>query len=641
MHGWREAALRVGAMPAQSYVDRLLAPPVLCDGAMGTELYARGSISFDRCLDELNLLRPELVQEVHLDYIRAGAEVLETNTFGANRVRLAAHRLEDAVDELNRRGVEIAREAVRLTGQQVWVAGAIGPMGRPMAPLGPVSRRQARDAFREQAASLAAAGADLIMLETFGDLEELAQAVEAARESCSLPLVAQVTITEEGRTPGGDAPSDVVRTLEALGVAVIGVNCSVGPQTILQVVREMASVSRTPLAALPNAGFPSYVGGRFAYLSSPDYMAEYARSMVEAGVVMVGGCCGTTPLHVERMRDAIRQVSPPRVGGRRRRAAVAARPEAREPAEAPPTTLQQKLGSGFAVTVEVAPPRGFDTSQTLAALAQLRSGGLVDAVNVPDSPMARGRLSALVMATLVQSRLGMETVLHLATRHRNLVALHSELLGAHALGVRNVFVVMGDLPGIGDYPSATAVSDITTSGLIRLMDSFNQGVDLAGRPLEQSTAFHIGCALNMAAADQDREMRVLERKVKAGAHFLLTQAVYDPELVETWRRRLGGFPVPVLMGVLPLRSLRHAEFLHNEVPGIVVPDDAMARLRDAGDRASEVGIAMTKELLRAVHGQVSGVYLIPPAGRYDPLVEVLEWLRTVASSPALPGGESA
>ena len=629
--------MRVGVLLAQSYLERLLAPPVLCDGAMGTELYARGGVSFDRCLDELNLARPELVQEVHLDYIRAGAEVLETNTFGANRIRLAAHRLEDSVDEINQRGVAIAREAVRLTGQQVWVAGAVGPLGRPMAPLGPLSRRQVRDAFQEQTASLAAAGADLIILETFGDLEELAQAVESARESCSLPLVAQVTITEEGRTPGGDTPADIVRTLEALEVAVIGLNCSVGPQTILRVVREMASLSRTPLSALPNAGFPSYVGGRFAYLSSPDYMAEYACSMVEAGVVMVGGCCGTSPLHVERMRDAIRQVSPPRVRGRRRRPAVAARPAAREPAVVPPTSLQQKLGSGFAVTVEVAPPRGFDTSQTLAALAKLRSGGLVDAVNVPDSPMARGRLSALVMATLVQSRLGMETVLHLATRHRNLVALHSELLGAYALGVRNVFVVMGDMPGIGDYPDATAVSDITTSGLIRLMDSFNQGVDLAGRPLEQSTAFHIGCALNMAAVDQDREMRVLERKVKAGAHFLLTQAVYSPELVESWRRRLGGFPVPVLMGVLPLRSLRHAEFLHNEVPGIVVPDEAMARLREAGDRASEVGITMTKELLQAVHSQVAGVYMIPPAGRYDPLVEVLEWLRTAV----VPQSDSA
>ena len=598
---------------------------------MGTELYARGGVSFDQCLDELNLSRPELVQGVHLDYLRAGAETLETNTFGANRVRLAGHGMEDAVAEINRRGVAIAREAIRLTGQPGWVAGAVGPLGRPIAPLGPLSRRQAREAFGEQIESLASAGADLIMLETFSDLNELTEAVHSARERCSLPLAAQVTLTEEGRTPGGDTPAEVVRALEALGVDVIGLNCSVGSHTILEVLREMASVSRTPLSALPNAGFPSYVGGRFAYRSSPDYMAEYARRMVEAGASMVGGCCGTTPLHVERMRDALRRVSPQRARSRRRRPAAAARPEAREQAAAPPTTLQQKLASGFAVTVEVAPPRGFDTSQTLAALARIRSGGLVDAVNVPDSPMARGRLSALVMATLVQSRLGMETVLHLATRHRNLVALHSELLGAHALGVRNVFVVMGDMPGIGDYPDATAVSDITTSGLIRLMDSFNQGVDLAGRPLEQSTAFHIGCALNMTAADQDREMRVLERKVKAGAHFLLTQAVYDPELVERWRRRLGGFPVPVLMGVLPLRSLRHAEFLHNEVPGIVVPDEAMARLREAGERASEVGIAMTKELLQAVHSQVGGVYLIPPAGRYDPLVEVLEWLRTAWS----------
>ena len=611
---------------AQSFLERLKQPPVLCDGAMGTELYARLGVPMDTCLDQLNLTNPDAVREIHLGYIRAGAEVLESNTFGANRVRLGSHGLQDAVEEINHRGVAIALEARRLTGQMVWVGGAMGPLGRPLAPLGSISLGQAREAFREQAAALSEAGADLIILETFGDLEELREAVKGVREASALPIIAQMTVMEEGWTVGGASPAEVASALEELEVDVIGLNCSVGSQPILEAVQEMMKVTRVPLAAQPNAGFPSYVAGRFVYRSSAEYMAEQARLMVEAGVAVIGGCCGTTPEHVARTRDAIREAQrpteAPRVG-------AVLRPRAAPPAPAaapmPPTGLEKRLKGGFTVTVEIDPPRGFDVSQSLLDVRGLLSSGLVDAVDVADSPMARGRMSALAMCALLQGRLGVETVMHLATRHRNQLALHSELLGAHVLGVRNIFVVMGDLPRIGDYPNATAVSDVTATGLIRLMKRFNEGYDLAGKPIDQPAAFFVGCAFNMAAPDPDRELRVLERKLAAGADFILTQSVYSPEIVEWWWRRLGGFPRPVLMGLLPLRSSRHAEYLHHEVPGIFVPPEARQRLHDAGNSAQQVGITMARELLQAVRPRLSGVYFIP-GGRYGAVTEVLQGL---------------
>ena len=612
---------------ARSFQERLQHPPILCDGAMGTELYALGGYPFDHCLDELNLSHPQLVKEIHLDYIQAGAEIIETNTFGANRVRLAAHSLQSSVGEINHQGVAIAQEARRLTGQMVWIAGAVGPLGKRIAPLGPIPVRQAREAFHEQISALTQAGVDLIVLETFTDLQELQDAVQAAREECSLPIIAQMTLTEEGRTLEGVTPTEIVRALEALKVQVIGLNCSVGPQVMLEAIREMVQVSTVPITAQPNAGFPGYVGGRFVYFSSPDYMAEHARAMVEAGVTIIGGCCGTTPHHIASIRDGIKGASPlhPHPPSRTGVRASSPTPPVAAPPP-PPTNLEKKLGQEFVVTVEVDPPKGFDLSQVLQQLADLRSTGLVDAINVADSPRAQGRMSALVMANLIQTRLGMETILHLATRHRNLVALHSELLGAHALGIRNIFSVMGDLPRMGDYPDATAVSDITASGLVHLMKCFNQGCDLTGKPIEQPTAFFMGCAFNMAAPDPDRELLVLERKLKAGANFLLTQSVFTPDLVEYWWHRLGGFPAPVLLGVLPLRNHRHAEFLHHEVPGIVIPTEVRERIRDAGDKAPEVGITIARELIEAARSRIAGVYFIPPFGRYETVAQVVKGL---------------
>ena len=612
----------------QTFYHRLAQGPILADGAMGTELHRRGDHPFDGCFEQLNLIEPDLVRQIHLDYIEAGAELIETNTYGANQIRLEQHGLAHAVQEINQRAVELAQEAQRLTGQRVWIAGAVGPLGKPLAPMGPISHSQARAAFQEQAQALVEAGVDLLILETFPSLAEIREAIAAAQSVSDTPIIAQLTFTQEGHTPAGDTPEEVVEALTPLGLAAIGANCSVGSEPMLRVIEEMASRSTTPLSALPNAGFPTYVEGRFVYLSSPSYMAGYAARMLDAGGAIIGGCCGTTPEHIAAMREALRQPRAKRKDGepqgrvrttRRSRQATSLPP-------AEPTNLAKKLGKRFVVTVEVHPPRGFDVSSSLVELRKLLSLVNVDAFNTTDSPLAQGRMNSLAMSTLIQTRLGVEAILHMATRYRNLLALHSDLLGAHGLGVRNVFVFMGDPPSIGDYPQSISFSDVTSSGLIRLIHQANAGMDLFGRPIEQPTSFLVGCALNMEAPDMDAEFRSLERKVAAGAHFILTQAVFDPEAVERCYQRLGGFPLPVIMGVLPMRSVRHAEFLHNEVPGMVIPEGVRLRMREAKSRGPKTGVALAQELLQAVHTKIAGAYFIPAFGHYETVADVLAGL---------------
>ncbi|MSQ40236.1 MAG: bifunctional homocysteine S-methyltransferase/methylenetetrahydrofolate reductase [Dehalococcoidia bacterium] len=621
----------------RSFLGRLQEGPILFDGAMGTELYHRGNIPFDRNFDELNLSNPEIVKGVHLDYIRAGAQVIETNTFGANRLRLVTHGLADKVRQVNLQGVAIAREASRLAGAETLVAAAMGPLGKPLSPLGPVSLQQAREAFLEQAGFLAEAGPDLLIMETFGDLRELREAILAARQVSDLPIVAQLTLTTDGKTPSGDTLVEGVEALQALNVQAIGLNCSIGPQPMLQAAHEMLKVAHLPLAMQPNAGFPSLIDGRYLYLSSPDYFADYCRQMVEAGVAIIGGCCGTTPRHVDALRKALASV-------RLRRhvfpsAAVQEQEEEapQDPRPIAPTRLAQRVGQKFLVTVEVDPPQGFDASGTLRKLESLVASGLVDTINVADNSRAQTRMSALATCLLIQTRLGIETIMHLTTRHRNLVALHSELLGAHALGVRNVLCIMGDPPQIGDYPKATAIADITPSGLVGLIKSLNQGVTLTGKPVDQPTSFFVGCALNLNAQgkDQDRELKVLERKIEAGADFIMAQPVYDPEVVRQWHQRLGGFPRPLLLGVLPLRNHRHAEFLHNEVPGISIPSHVVERLRQA-PKPGEEGLQVAVELLEQVHPLVAGVYLMAPFGRYSVLLQLLRRMERFIPNLAAP-----
>jgi methionine synthase I (cobalamin-dependent)/5,10-methylenetetrahydrofolate reductase len=610
----------------RSLTQRLQQGPLLSDGAIGTELFAHGVTGARVHL--ANLEHAETVRAIHLDYLRAGSELIQANTFLANPLKLAALGAGERVEELNRAGVALAQEARRLTGQDVWVGGSIGPLGREAVSVGALDAAGAHNAFAQQAAVLADAGVDLFVLETFTSLAEARLAVAAVRSVSGLPLVCQLTFTEEGLTPAGDSPEETALALAALNADVLGANCSVGPDLVRRVAERMGAVTAAPLSAQPNAGLPTYIDGALRYVTGPQYFAESARQMAEAGAVLLGGCCGTTPAHIAAARDALRGVH-----ARRTRPARPAAPR-REPQEAAPaalprpierTAIAERMAQGeFVVTAELSPPRGFDISATLEALRPAL--GHLHAVNVADSPRAQGRMSALATCSLLQSRLGVETIMHLAIRHRNLLALHSDLLGAHALGVRNVFTVMGDVPLTGDYPQATSLADVTASGLIKLMAGFNRGVDANGRAIDEPTSFFVGAALNLNAQDLDRELRVLERKVAAGAHFLLTQPVYDPAALERVALRLGGFPLPVLLGVLPLRSLRHARFLHHEVPGISVPDEAFARLEAAGEDAASEGIRISQELLRAVRGRIAGAYFMPPFGRYHVIGETLEGL---------------
>jgi methionine synthase I (cobalamin-dependent)/5,10-methylenetetrahydrofolate reductase len=612
----------------RSLTQRLQQGPLLSDGAIGTELFTHGVPGARVHL--ANLEHAETVRAIHLDYLCAGSELIQTNTFLANPLKLTALGAGERVEELNRAGVALAQEARRLTGQDVWVGGSIGPLGREAVSVGALDAAGAHNAFAQQAAVLADAGVDVFVLETFTSLAEARLAVAAVRSVSSLPLVCQLTFTEEGLTPAGDTPEETAQALAVLGVDVLGANCSVGPDLVRRVAERMGTVTNVPLSAQPNAGLPTYIAGALSYVTGPQYFAESARQMAEAGAVLLGGCCGTTPAHIAAARDALRGVH-----ARRSRAPRPAAPrrEPPDPAPAPATparaaertAIAERMARGeFVVTAELSPPRGFDISATLEALRPAL--GHLHAVNVADSPRAQGRMSALATCSLLQSRLGIETIMHLAIRHRNLLALHSDLLGAHALGVRNVFTVMGDVPLTGDYPQATSLADVTASGLIKLMSGFNRGVDANGRAIDEPTSFFVGAALNLNAQDLDRELRVLERKAAAGAHFLLTQPVYDPAALERVALRLGDFPLPVLLGVLPLRSLRHARFLHHEVPGISVPDEAFARLEAAGEDAAAEGIRISQELLRAVRRHIAGAYFMPPFGRYHVIGETLEGL---------------
>ena len=616
-----------------SFRERLTRGPILADGAMGTLLYARG-VPFNRCLDELNLSQPELVLGIHRDYIDAGAELIETNTFGANRFKLAEYKLDHNVREINAAGVALARRARRERGRSCYIAGSVGPLGQHLAPLGLISPQEARLAFREQIAALVEAGVDLIILETFSALNELREAVLAAREVSDLPLIASATLTAEGRTPVGHGPIEVVALLQELKVDVIGVNCSTGPAGVHAMIERMLTVSGdTPLLTQPNAGWPQHHQQRLIYPASPSYLADYTVRFLQQGVSIIGGCCGTTPDHIRAMRRAMDRVlagALPATG-----AAVPAAlheepppwlvepepPLAAQPVG--PTQLARRLEAGqFVITVEVDPPKGFNPERVLAGVRLLQEAG-ANFINVADSPMARMRMSPWAMAHLIQTQAGIETVLHFPTRGRNLLRVQGDLLAAHALGVRNVFVVMGDPPSIGDYPQATDSYDVVPSGLVQLIkERFNRGVDQAGEPIGQPTTFFVGVALSLDAADPDREWKVLQRKVQAGADFALTQPVFDVAGVERFRARFGPPPIPVLVGILPLRNLRHAEYLHNEVPGIHVPEEVMARLRAAEDPTAE-GVHIARELLAALRDLAQGIYLMPPFGRYDAAAEVI------------------
>ncbi len=613
------------------FLERLSQGPILADGAMGTLLQARG---VDHPFDLANRTRPELVREIYQAYAAAGAEVIETNTFGANRIKLAEYGLADQVRDLNFRGVKLAREVREITGVPFLIAGSVGPLGEHLEPLGHLRHEEAREAFREQIEALWEAGADLLILETFSDLEELILAVETARDVCDLPLIASATFGSDGRTLLGHSPAEVARALHDLGVTLIGINCSTGPAPIYRVLREMHdAVPEAAFSVMPNAGWPQKVGDRLLYPATPQYFADYVPRFLDLGARVVGGCCGTTPAHIQAMAAQLRAAGAPVREAVDVPVLVAPAREAILPADGP-TEFARKLAAGkFVVSVEVDPPRGFNPEKQLKGARLLKERG-VDAVNVADSPMARVRMSALSMALMIQQQVGLETILHFTTRDRNLMGLQADLIGAHTLGIRNILALTGDPPTLGDYPDATAVYDVDSIGLIRILRKMNEGTDLAGTSLGKQASFCIGAAVDPTRPDLALEAQRLRRKIEAGAHFIMTQPIYD---LDVWRRFLEVYgdpiPVPVLLGILPLQSHRHAEFLHNEVPGITLTDEVRERMRKAGKEGRREGVKIAQELLlealEAKDFRIQGVYLMPSFGRYEVAAEVLEVLKEV------------
>jgi len=586
--------------------------PALFDGAMGTELFARG-VATGRCLEELNLVEPVLVAGVHRAYIAAGADVIETNTFQANRFGLGEHYLEHLVREVNRAGARIAVEARNASGRPVLVAGSVGPLGRPIEPVGSIKRSSAERMFREQVSVLVEGGVDLLVLETFSALGELELAVRVAREVApDVPVVASLSFHDETRP--AEAAAALVAALAPLGVTAIGANCGSGPQPVRRVARHLvAQDGAVAIGAWPNAGLPERVGGRLVYTSGPDYFAEVAAGMLEDGVTILGGCCGTGPAHVAALRSRLARARSGSVEIRR----SSPREEGEEPPAPPSSRLARELAQRrFAISVELAPPRGIDAGRMLAGARLLKEAG-VDYANVTDSAMARMRMGVIACAALVQQQVGLEAIAHFTCRDRNVMAIQSELIGAHALGIRNIIALRGDPPRVGDNPTATAVWDVNAVGLITILANLNRGLDANGTPIGDKAAFHVGAAVNPGAPDLERELRLLRRKVAAGAAFVVTNPIYDPSALERLREIAGEVDVPILVGVLPLRSVRQAEYLHNEVPGITVPGELRDRLERAGDRAEELGVELAVDFLEAARAQVHGAYVIPSLGRYE------------------------
>jgi methionine synthase I (cobalamin-dependent)/5,10-methylenetetrahydrofolate reductase len=605
--------------------------PLLADGAMGTMLHQHG-VPMDACFDSLNLGNPEQVARVHRAFIAAGAELIETNTFSANRYKLAEHGLDTRLTEINRAAVALAQRVIASSGRDdIYIAGAVGPLGVRLRPYGRVPPEEARAAFAEQISALAEAGADVIVLETFTDLAEILEALAAARAvSPDLPVICQMTFAQDDRTLLGHLPGRAARDLRAAGARIIGVNCSGGPAQISRVLQAMRQAAPDLcFSAMPNAGFPEAINGRVMYPATVDYFADYALTFKAIGASIIGGCCGTTPDHIAAMRAALSDPTRPLP----RIPTIEINSEETDGIIEQPTELSDKLARGqFVVSVEMNPPRSYAPQRLLTAAQLLQDAG-ADVINVADSPTARMRMSPWAICHLLQSRLGMETILHFPTRGRNLLRVQGDLLAAHALGLRNLFVVMGDPTHIGDYPEAMNNYDVVPSGLIELIKQrMNRGADQAGNSIGQPTSFTVGAALNMCANDIDHEIKVLRKKLENGADFLLGQAVFEPERVEHFHQRyeeLEGkpFTTPVLMGVMPLYSLKHALYLHNEVPGIIIPDSIMKRIEDAGDHAPQAGVRIASELLAQMRGLVQGAYIIPAFGHYDLVAEIIDGLR--------------
>lgn len=621
-------------MDRQTFTSRLRERPFLFDGAMGTLLHSRG-ISMDVSFDGINLSQPAIVADIHRAYIQAGADIIETNSFGANQYKLAEFGLQNQVSEINQAAVNIARRVISGAFREVWLAGSVGPLGVRLAPLGRVSLAEAADAFREQIGALVSAGVDLLVLETISDLYEMETAVSVARELApDLPIITQMTFTRDDRTLLGHSPNVVAQRLAALDVDAIGVNCSGGPAQVLRLLRVMGQIAPDKLlAAAPNAGWPEQTErGRVLYPATPDYFGEYTHALVEAGAVLVGGCCGTNEAHIAAMRQALDNPVPspiplPTVQ-------IVTRAEKKTAVLDPPTQLAQNLKNGrYVITVEMSPPKGITTQRLVEGAHMLKEAG-ANLLNLADSPLARMRMSAWAAAHLVQKSVGLETVLHFPTRGRNLLRIQGDLLAAYAMGIRNLFVTMGDPTKIGDYPEAMDSYDIVPTGLIHLIkQQFNSGLDKAGNSIDQPTNFAVGCAVSLTPADPEREMKLLRKKIRNGADFALTQPVFDPkaakQFVELYEATYGEKMLPLLVGIKPLYNGRNAEFLHHEVPGMSIPQPLRERMSAAKDPQRE-GVLIAQELLAELRPFTQGVYLMPAFRRYDLIANVMDGLTEVA-----------
>ena len=610
---------------AQEFRDQLAHRVLVADGAMGTMLYSRG-VFINRCFDELNLAQPDLVRQIHREYVKAGAEILETNTFGANRARLAAFGIAEKVAAINQAGVRLAREAA--ADSNAFVAGAVGPLGVRIEPLGPTSFTEAREIFREQAGALVAGGCDVLILETFGNLDELREAVRAVHEVSGggVPIVAQVTIDDFGHLPGGADTESFTREMDSWPVDAIGLNCSVGPKATLETIELMMQYSSKPMSAMPNAGLPTRVEGRNIYLCSPEYMAQYARRLLWAGVRIIGGCCGTTPEHIKLIRSETRSLQP----AAKKLAVTVETPQAKVHAlAAMPGAQKSKLGAKlaagkFVAFVEILPPRGVDAKLEIDGARRSAEAG-IDCINVPDGPRASARMSAQVTCQLIERQAGIEPVLHFCCRDRNILGIQSELLGAHAAGVRNLICITGDPPRMGLYPDATAVFDVDAIGLVNIVNNLNHGLDIGGNPMGSQTALLIGVGANPGALNLDEEIRRLDWKVEAGAEYIVTQPVFDLDLLENFLKRTAHIKVPVICGIWPLTSYRNAEFMVNELR-VPVPAHFMERMQrvDNAEKAREEGVNIAREMVVRVRGMVQGVQLSAPFGRYQMALDVAE-----------------
>jgi homocysteine S-methyltransferase len=596
---------------------------IVFDGGVGTYLYEKG-VFINTCYDELNLTNPDIVTEVHREYVTAGADVIETNTFGANRFRLAAHGLEKKAYEIAKRGAQLAKA---VAGDETLVAGSVGPLGVLIEPLGKVSFEEAREAFREQVKGLLDGGADMIILETFVLVPELLQAIRAVKEvNPDTPIMAQVTINDDGNLLSGATLESFVKAVGDSGVDTIGLNCSVGPKSMLEALETLKTLTPLPISVQPNAGLPQSIGGRNIYMTSPEYMAEYAKRFIQTGATIVGGCCGTNPAHIRAIRRAVRALRPVKrmdVSGTELAVVAPETVHVYEPTEK--SRLATRLAKKqFVTLVELVSPKGVSPAKEVAKARRLHHFG-IDAINIPDGPRASARMSALVLSAIIQREVGIEAVLHFACRDRNVIGMQSDLLGAWALGVRNVLAVTGDPPKLGSYPNATAVFDVDAIGLTNVMNRLNHGLDLAGNPIGEPTGFSIGVGANPGAINMDEELRRLDWKIEAGAEYIITQPVFDLRILERFMKRIAHIKQPLLCGIWPLVSYRNAEFMNNEVPGASVPPEIMERMRrtTTKEEGFAEGVAIARDTFEQVRGEVAGVQLSAPMGRIDGIFSIL------------------